>query len=333
MRLSKQDYKLFDLLLKSNQQKTHDICKQFLKKNDYEVIDGNFYLLAEGNIPIVLIAHMDTVHEQKEQCLFLYDLDKNIATTKYTLGFDDKAGIAAIFKIIKKGYRPHIIFTHDEEIGGGGSRMLVNDYRTCPFTPTPKYMIQLDRRGTHDCVFYDDDNKEFIKYVESFNHFKEAIGSFTDISTIAPVWDISGVNLSIGYFNEHTNNEYLDVDAWCKTIDEVIRMINALEDAPSFNYIESQYTYSYSYGLDGFDDASLDYCECCGGRVGYESLIPLTTQDNTVMYVCPDCFTKIGNVCSRCGELYTISSYPDMGLCPTCYYDEYCEVLENDTRE
>ena len=39
-----------------------------------------------------------------------------------------------------------------------------------------KYIIQLDRQGTNDCVFYDCDNEKFVEYVESFG-FCEAIGS------------------------------------------------------------------------------------------------------------------------------------------------------------
>ena len=60
------------------------------------------------------------------------------------------------------------------------------------------YIIQLDRRSSNDCVFYDCDNKEFTKYVESFG-FLEGIGSFSDISVICLSWGIAGVNLSVGY--------------------------------------------------------------------------------------------------------------------------------------
>ena len=46
-----------------------------------------------------------------------------------------------------------------------------------------KYIIQLDRRGTSDCVFYNCANEAFIEYVEKFG-FIENFGSFSDISEI-----------------------------------------------------------------------------------------------------------------------------------------------------
>ena len=71
-----------------------------------------------------------------------------------------------------------------------------------------KAIFQLDRRGSDECVFYDCDNPDFIKYVESFG-FKEAYGSFSDISIIAPAWGVAAANLSVGYYLEHSNAEYL----------------------------------------------------------------------------------------------------------------------------
>lgn len=49
------------------------------------------------------------------------------------LGSDDRAGVYAIIQIIEAGYKPHVIFTTDEEIGAVGAQKLIEDFPECPF--------------------------------------------------------------------------------------------------------------------------------------------------------------------------------------------------------
>ena len=74
-------------------------------------------------------------------------------------------------------------------------------------------------------VYFTHENREFISYVESFG-FVEAFGTSTDIKHICPVWNIAGVNLSIGYKDEHTENETLDVNIMFNTISKVKEMLD-----------------------------------------------------------------------------------------------------------
>ena len=46
-------------------------------------------------------------------------------------------------------------------------------------------------------------------FIESTGYFKTAWGSVSDISTIAPALGVAAVNLSSGYFDEHTTRETL----------------------------------------------------------------------------------------------------------------------------
>ena len=104
------------------------------------------------------------------------------------------------------------------ETGGTGALALIDDYLTCPFN-TP-YLIELDRRGENDCVFYHRTTGGFITYITSFG-FKQAEGIFSDIYYFTPAWRLSAVNLSVGYINEHTRDEKL-YPAWLEsTIDKV----------------------------------------------------------------------------------------------------------------
>ena len=102
---------------------------------------------------------MDTVFKHPAREVF-YDRQQNVIWSPDGLGADDRAGVFAIIQIIKKGLRPHIIFTTDEESGAWGATALSKEQ--CPFEDL-RYVIELDRRGSNDCVFYDCENLEFTE--------------------------------------------------------------------------------------------------------------------------------------------------------------------------
>ena len=204
-----------------------------------EVIYGNTtdYLYAKGDIPILLVAHMDTVHKKLPRVE--QDIQQNILWSKTGIGADDRAGIAAILRILKDGYRPHVLFTDGEECGCLGAKVAVKELPA----PEVNYIIQLDRKGSIDSVYYDNDNDKFEEYVNSFG-FKTAMGSFSDISALCPIWGISGVNLSIGYYSAHSDSEYLKINEWESTVKKVKQMLDS-PPTEFFEYIEKP----YSYGL------------------------------------------------------------------------------------
>ena len=200
--------------------------REYLKSKYDKVIATNEYIVAEGAIPAALVAHLDTVGPVPPQDIF-YDNKKNVMWSPQLLGADDRAGIYAAIEIIERGYRPHIIFTTDEEIGCVGAFTLVQNHPNLPFEEC-KVLIQLDRQGKSDCVFYDCNNKEFKRFVKYYG-FKEQSGSFSDISILAPNWGVAAVNLSVGYYLEHTNAEYLRCNELEKTIEKVTMMLEDIE--------------------------------------------------------------------------------------------------------
>ena len=307
-KLEEKDRELLEFLMSLNQKTTHLICRSELEKFYSDIIETDNYIIAMGNIPVVLLAHMDTVRETDGEYMMLYDSELNIATSVYGLGFDDKAGIAAIFKIIEDGYRPYVIFTHDEEKGGVGAYQLVKDYPEPPFKDKIKYMIQIDRRGKDDCVFYDDGNKEFHNYVESFGYYKTNYGSFSDISTIAPTWKVSAVNLSTGYYNEHTPDEFLIIDEWYQTIDEIKKMLDNIDTAPYFVYED---TFGYPY-------IDFGICDYCGKPLSYNNAVPVIGSDGEIKYYCDDCLDHYCDLCPECGNFYEIEN-PNITLCKNCW--------------
>lgn len=207
--------------------------------NRYDnVISTSDYIIAEGDIPVALVAHLDTVFNLKP-IEFFYDAAKRVMWCPSGAGFDDRAGVAIILQILRDGYRPHIIFTAEEEIGGIGASKLADNYKNCPFKKC-NMLIELDRQGHNEAVYYKCDNERFEKYITNFG-FDTDIGSFSDISVIAPQWGIAAVNLSVGYVDEHSPVERLYLNWLENTIEKVENILkDNRQKSRFFKYIPSK---------------------------------------------------------------------------------------------
>jgi di/tripeptidase len=60
--------------------------------------------------------------------------------------------------------------------------------------------------------------------------------SFSDISFVCT--RIPGANLGVGYYNEHTPAEYVDIAEWKSTLDVARKWLS--EDLPSFRLKEDK---------------------------------------------------------------------------------------------
>lgn len=316
------DYKLFEQLVSMKQKSLLRTLHTFLNRHYKEVCTTRDYTYAVGDIPVALVAHLDTVFKDPPSNIY-YDERKGVLWSPDGLGADDRAGVFAIIKIIKEGLRPHIIFTTDEEIGGLGATALT---KQCPKPfAEMKYIIELDRHGSNDCVFYDCDNPKFVEYVESFG-FVENFGSFSDISEICPEWKIAGVNLSIGYEDEHSVAETLHINNFFATIEKVIKMLKVANDAPVFEYIPSKYAMyggwvSIGGGVSSMgigSDAWLNCAKCKHIFTEYE-LFPIKSLDGKTRFFCPDCIVENVKWCEVCGEGFEIDpKHPHQKRCKDC---------------
>jgi hypothetical protein len=242
------------------------------------------FLIAEGTLPVCVVAHMDTVFPHPPHT-FYYDKEQTTLWSPDGLGADDRSGVYAIISLIERGYRPSVVFTDLEERGAIGSSCLIERYPECPFKNC-KAIIQLDRRGQNDSVFYDCDNAEFEEKINSYG-FSTARGSFSDISVIAPQWNIAAVNLSCGYLNEHDYIETLNT-AW---LDETIEKVaNMFRDCTEWNkYIYIPRSYIPVVGGNWWDQTC---CVCCGkelknGEGHYCNASPTKEND---FKVCDNCY-------------------------------------------
>lgn len=199
--------------------------------------------------------------------------------------------------------------------------MLAMDYPQCPFAG-PKYLIELDRQGSIDAVFYDCNTADFKSYISSFG-FKEAQGSFSDISFLMSEWNICAVNLSIGYRDEHTYAETLHFDDLFETVRKVKNMLKA-KDIPTFIYEEVPHVHHFGkLNFDAFKYKTYDYdfgaqCEKCKMSFNEYEAIPVKTANGFIKFYCPDCVADKVAWCNVCSEAFEILPGQQTDICLDC---------------
>ena len=283
---------------------------EFLRKKygNEKVIQGKNYIYAIGDIPIGLIAHLDIAHREPPNYGHIFhDQEKNALWSPYGLGADDRAGVYAIISIIKQNYFPSVILTCGEEIGGVGANELVKEIKK-PLTNL-RCLIELDRQGQDDCVFYSCDNAKFQAYVEKFGFITQR-GTFSDISIICPCWGLAGTNLSIGYYFEHTESEILFTNILEEVIGKVIKM---LKDVPKEKM-------KYVFAQKAYLNPSTKMCMYCGAEYPVSDMIPILMPDGIqTEYGCVNCIAQLDDEicwCDVCGEAYLPREDGDMNVCP-----------------
>jgi len=214
-----------------------------------DVIIDDGYIYAKGSMPVLLTAHMDTVHKEPVKD-FYEDINKkgqHVIASPQGIGGDDRCGIYMILEIIKE-HKCSVLFCEDEESGGIGSSKFCKTELLIDLIDL-NYLIELDRANGTDAVFYDCDNPEFTKFIEDNTGYKEEWGSFSDISTLAPACGVAAVNLSCGYYHAHTLGEEVVVEEMLNTIEVVKKLLTV--ECKQFEYIERKY-YRGSYGYGSY---------------------------------------------------------------------------------
>ena len=201
---------------------------------------GNFILI-QGEAPILLVAHLDTVHEKPVKTI-CYSPDGNILMSPQGIGGDDRCGVYALVNAYDMAInKPWLLLTCDEEVGGKGAEKfcLAHQLGKLPNVDDLKLIVEVDRRGSHDAVYYDCYNPKLEEYITS-KGFITNYGSFSDISLIAPEFGIAAVNLSCGYHNAHTLHEYINRRQLDNTLAKVIEIVAdaAQPDFPKYEYTD-----------------------------------------------------------------------------------------------
>lgn len=199
------------------------------------------FLFIEGkrDNKVVLVAHADTFfdslygydkkhHKVIEKDGFFYAIDQE--ENPCGLGADDRAGCAILWLLKESGHS--LLITDGEEVGRIGSTWLMNHHNDiADLINQHQFMIQFDRRNTKDFKCYEVGTPEFRNYIEQKTGYTEPDRfSYTDICTLCR--DICGVNLSVGYYSEHSSRERIDISAWLNTLNITRKLLQ--EELPRF---------------------------------------------------------------------------------------------------
>ena len=227
-----------------------------------------------------VVAHMDTVHDFTSARELI--IKNNIITAQYIksglqcgLNADDCNGILVALQLLETLPNLKVCFTTQEEIGGKGAYEAANNIE---FFLDVRYLIQADRRGNDDLITHTNGiNSASEKFVEDIRplmdkyNYSEGTGTFTDIGVLADELLISGVNVSCGYYNEHTFKENCNISELNNCLNFIYDIIVSLDNQDTMYSIPAQksygsysnYNYSnYKYNDSPKDEYSLpcDYC-------------------------------------------------------------------------
>lgn len=301
----------------------------------YTIDDSGNILITKGDsskngLYPCIAAHIDTVHSKLpnyEVISYLDAKNKTIirSTTKtdgktyYTGGCgDDLGGVWIVLDLLTKLDSLKVALFVSEEVGCIGSSAV-----DLAFFEDCKFIIEGDRRNAGDIIndgMCSDSFLELLKITGEEFGYIEANGLYTDVTTLCERGvDISCCNLSVGYYEAHTDTEYTVFEELLNARDYILSIIEKSNDDIYVNEY-SKYTpmYKYSgnkYGFDDFEDDYPgyefdDYCDAHkNDEINYVVDIDCTSCnpyiDDHVDIVCDKCYSslmsrKYSYYCSVC---------------------------------
>lgn len=216
-----------------------------------------------------LCAHMDQVqhfHPKDFTCI-----DSNGVIFGYSpktrkqcgLGADDKNGIFIALTCLEEYDNIKCAFFVGEEIGCVGSNAADTS-----FFDDCRFCVQIDRRGNGDMVtdisYESICSDEFIRDADCFAYgYHVSCGLMTDVEALRRNGvSASCINLSCGYYEPHTDNEFTVKDDVQKCYKFVCHLI---EHCTGFYTFSAPYNDQFDHRWYRYSDYSYDECldVCC----------------------------------------------------------------------
>jgi hypothetical protein len=258
---------------------------EYLQEMTWVDTCGNLHIDARtnDNHRTLFVAHVDTVHRVEGKNPIRKVKNKKVhewhATPNSCLGADDGAGVAMLMHMMHNGVQGYYIFTQGEECGGIGAKHIAKYY--------PELLdmfdraIAFDRRGTDSVITHQGYGRCCSDIFgqalatalngDDFNlmYSTDDSGVYTDTAEF--VDNIPEcTNISIGYYSEHGEREYLDVNHFQRLADAVllfdwdalpVERDPKVQDFKSFDVYGTSVYKGFDYGMDdGFDFAIDDIC-------------------------------------------------------------------------
>ena len=197
-----------------------DEVLKFLPELQKDIV-GNYYKIIGSNPETMFTSHLDTA-DRKQSPVKLYSVmekdEEYIVTDGFTiLGADDKSGVAVMLYMMAHNIPGLYYFFIGEERGGIGSNKLSYVYDDVDYLKNIKRCVSFDRRNYHSVItqqlgrkccsneFGTALCKEYTK--GGLKLSLDPTGIYTDsASFIDNIPECT--NVSVGYFHEHTGQEY-----------------------------------------------------------------------------------------------------------------------------
>lgn len=211
----------------SSKNETFIMDKYFSYIDDSWYDDYGNWWFSQGDSPFLFTAHSDTVHLRDEIDKYEVEIIDNKLRRKGggVLGADCGTGMFIILSMIEAGVPGTYCIYAEEEVGGFGSANS-SEYDSHNYQGI-RYAIAFDRRGTTDIVTHmcgirtcTDELAESLGNFLSLGHSPSFEGFFTDTFNLREIV-FECTNISVGYFNAHTRNEYQDLEYLEKLIHEL----------------------------------------------------------------------------------------------------------------
>ena len=110
----------FETVLRLRQAELKKALREELLEMGYTPIFRKGFLYAPGELPVLLVAHLDTVHCEPPS-IICYSKDGRYIMSPQGIGGDDRAGVYMILQILRR-VNCHVLFCEDEESGGHGAK-------------------------------------------------------------------------------------------------------------------------------------------------------------------------------------------------------------------
>lgn len=206
---------------------------------------------------VVLVAHTDTVWDDCIDDIYYYE-DEMFSAEKSPrgIGADCRAGCAALWYLRNSGHA--LLLTSGEEVGGVAANQVETHPWLVTYLAASRALIQFDRRGSGEVVNYSPGSDQLMSELATAMGREQADGSYTDVATIEQVCGVQGVNISIGFYYEHTRQETLDVRDWYRTVRIMQRVLSRPWPEQyvwtDVEPIVRKWQRPYDYFYDDFDD-------------------------------------------------------------------------------
>lgn len=206
----------------------------------YDTLDG-FLFVPPKNCNVLLVAHLDTVHDDPVKNIYEMNTGKDTHIwSSEGIGGDDRCGIWLILRLLREtNIRPGIVFCEDEEIGALGASAFAKWFKETPYAEKITYALEFDRGGKEEAVFYNCINSQFEAEILSSTGYTKEFGTYSDISRICPAINRAGVNLTCGYYYEHTDFHYVSKKEMDQSFGVMVKLCRqSIKDNKVFVYDE-----------------------------------------------------------------------------------------------